>query len=158
MAFFDGSALEATRSFWAAAICWPLFFVLGLITGARETPGVWIIEFVGFVIGWAAFALASEAMAGLAGRAQQWPRFIAAWNWTNIPQYAALVVLSAPATVLPPGFGQALALVAVSYALWLEWFVTKQALGIAGPQAVLFVIMDVAIGLFVQGVVGRMNL
>jgi hypothetical protein len=158
MALFDGSALEATRSFWAAAICWPMFFILGLITGVRENPGVWLIEAVGFVAGWAAFALASEAMAGMAGKAKTWPRFIAAWNWANIPQYAALVVLSAPAAVLPAGFGQVLALVAVGYALWLEWFVTKESLGVNGPQAVMFVILDVAIGLFVQGIVGRMNL
>ena len=135
-----------------------MFFVLGLITGSRESAGIWLIEAVGFVAGWAAFALASEAMAGMAGRSKAWPRFIAAWNWANIPQYAVLVLLSAPAMVLPPGFGQVLSLVAVGYALWLEWFVTKEALGIPGPSAVMFVLLDVAIGLFVQGIVGRMTL
>lgn len=158
MACFDGSTLEAMRSFWAAAICWPMFFVLGLITSSHANPGTWLIEAVGFVAGWAAFALASEAMAGMAGRARAWPRFIAAWNWANIPQYAALVLLSAPGAVLPAGFGQMLALIAVGYALWLEWFVTKEALGIPGPSAVMFVLLDVAIGLFVQGIVGRITL
>lgn len=157
MALFDGSALETTRSFWAAAICWPLFFLLGLVAG-REAPGVWLAEAVGFVAGWAAFALASEVMAGMSGRAQAWPRFIAAWNWANIPQYAALLLLSAPASVLPAGFGTVLALVALGYALWLEWFVTRTALGIPGPSAVMFVLLDVAIGLFIQGIVGRLTL
>ena len=158
MASFDGSTLEAQRSFWAAAICWPMFFVLGLVAGARESPGTWMIEAVGFVVGWVAFALASHAMAGMAGKGREWPRFIAAWNWANIPQYAALVLLSAPAVVLPAGIGQMLALVAVGYALWLEWFVTKQALGLDGPRAAMFVVLDVVIGLFVQGIAGRMSM
>ena len=158
MYFFDGTPLETARSFWAGAICWPMFFVLGLMTGARDNPGVWLVEAVGFVAGWAAFALASEVMAGMAGKAAAWPRFIAAWNWSNIPQYAVLTLLSVPGTLLPTGFGQVLALLAVGYALWLEWFVTKEALGIPGPSAVMFVLLDVAIGLFVQGIVGRLAL
>ena len=97
-------------------------------------------------------------MAKLAGREAAWPRFMAAWNWSNIPQYAALVLLSAPGLLLPVGFAQVLALVAVGYAMWLEWFVTKHALGIPGASAVMFVLLDVAIGLFVQGIVGRMTM
>jgi len=155
---FDGSPTETMRSFWAGAICWPIFFALGLITGVNEGMGEWLVEAVGFVVGWVGFALASQMMAKLAGREAAWPRFIAAWNWATIPQYAALVLLSAPGMLLPVGFAQVLALVAVGYAMWLEWFVTKQALGIAGASAVMFVLLDVAIGLFVQGIVGRMTM
>lgn len=155
---FDGSPTETIRSFWAGAICWPMFFALGLITGVNEGLGEWLIEAIGFVVGWVGFALASQMMAKLAGREAAWSRFIAAWNWSNIPQYAALVLLSAPGMLLPVGFAQVLALVAVGYAMWLEWFVTKQALGIPGASAVMFVLLDVAIGLFVQGIVGRMTM
>lgn len=155
---FDGSPTETMRSFWAAAICWPMFFALGLITGVNEGMGEWLVEAVGFVVGWVGFALASQMMAKLAGREAAWPRFMAAWNWSNIPQYAALVLLSAPGLLLPVGFAQVLALVAVGYAMWLEWFVTKHALGIPGASAVMFVLLDVAIGLFVQGIVGRMTM
>ena len=158
MYFFDGSPTETMRSFWAGAICWPMFFALGLITGVNEGPGEWLVEAVGFVVGWVGFALASQMMAKLAGREAAWPKFIAAWNWSNIPQYAALVLLSAPGVLLPNGFGQVLALVAVGYALWLGWFVTKNALGIPGASAVMFVLLDVAIGLFVQGIVGRLTM
>lgn len=158
MAWFDGSALQATRSFWATLICWPMFFLLGLVAGPRESPDIWLAEAVGFIAGWVAFALASEAMAGMAGRGRAWLRFIAAWNWANIPQYATLLVLSTFGAVLPDGFAVLLSLVAVAYALWLEWFVTREALGIPGPSAVMFVLLDVAIGLFVQGIVGRLSL
>ncbi len=155
--FFDGSSPETARSFLAAAICWPLFFILGLLTGANEGPLEWLVEAVGYIVGWAGFALASQFMTKMAGREAAWPKFIAAWNWSNIPQYAALVLLSAPGVVLPSGIMQGLALIAVGYALWLEWFVTKNALGIPGPSAVMFVLLDVAIGLFVQGIVGRIT-
>ncbi len=36
---FDGSPTETMRSFWAGAICWPMFFALGLITGVNEGMG-----------------------------------------------------------------------------------------------------------------------
>ena len=158
MYFFDGSPTETMRSFWAAAICWPMFFILGLITGVGEGPGVWLVEAVGFVIGWCGFALASQYMAKMAGKEAKWTTFMAAWNWSNIPQYAALVLLSAPGVLLPTGVMQGLAIIAVGYALWLEWFVTREALGIPGASAVMFVLLDVAIGLFVQGIVVRLTM
>ena len=154
---FDGTPTETMRSFWAAAICYPMFVVLGLLTGHGGGTSAWLVEAVGFVIGWAGFALASQMMAGMAGRSAQWPKFIAAWNWANIAQYAALVVFSAPGALLPAPVVQLLALVAVGYALWLEWFVTREGLAMPGPAAVMFVLLDVSIGLFVQGVVARIN-
>jgi hypothetical protein len=54
---FDGSPTETMRSFWAAAICWPMFFALGLITGVNEGMGEWLVEAVGFVVGWVGFVV-----------------------------------------------------------------------------------------------------
>lgn len=154
---FDGTALEAGRSFWSMALCFPLFFVLGRLAGAGDSAHDWAIESLGFVIAWLAFALAAEAMAGMAGKSANFTRFIAAWNWTNLFQYAALLLGSLLGSALGAGMVQILSLVVIAYALWLEWFTTRVTLGVAGPAAAMFVLLDLAIGLFVQGVVLRVN-
>ncbi len=153
--FFEGTQLEAARSFWAMALCFPLFFVLGRLAGAGQSPHAWAIEALGFAIAWLGFALASQAMARMAGRSAEWQRFIAAWNWTTLFQYAALLLGSALGLVLGGGIAVLVSIAALSYALWLEWFTTRHALNVPGPTAVMFVLLDLVIGLFVQAVVMR---
>lgn len=155
---------SARHSFLAALICLPLFIVLRLIAwwvqGAPPS-GVAVAlagELVGYSLGWVGFALASKVLAEQAKRAEQWPRFIAVWNWTNIVQYLLLVVLLVPAVLgLPAWLGNALGLAAVGYAMWLEWFVTRTALGVHSATAVMFVLLDLALGLFIGGITGRIS-
>ena len=154
---FDGTALEAGRSFWAMALCFPLFFLLGRLAGAGDSLHDWTIESLGFVIAWLAFALAAEAMATMAGKSANFTRFIAAWNWTNLFQYLALFLGSLLGSAFGGGVVQILSLLVIAYALWLEWFTTRVTLGVAGVAAGMFVLLDLAIGLFVQGVVMRVN-
>ena len=155
---------SARHSFYAAAICLPLFVVLRLIAWwAQGAPpsGVAVAlagEVVGYSLGWVAFALASKLLADQAQRGGNWPQFIAAWNWTNIVQYLLLVVLLVPTAFgMPAWIGNALGLAAVGYAVWLEWFVTRTALGVQGGTAVMFVALDLILGLFIGGVTGRIS-
>lgn len=152
----------ARHSFTAALVCLPLFVVLRLIAWWMQAPppaGVPVAlagELVGYAMGWVAFALASRLLAEQAKRTEQWPQFIAAWNWTNIVQYLLLVVLLVPPALgLPAWVGNALGLAAVGYAMWLEWFVARTALGVPSMMAVMFVVLDLALGLFIGGVTGR---
>jgi hypothetical protein len=155
---------SARHSFLAAFICLPLFVVLRLIAwwvqGAPPS-GVAVAlagELVGYSLGWVGFALASKILAEQAKRGEQWPRFIAVWNWTNIVQYLLLVVLLVPAVLgLPAWIGNALGLAAVGYAMWLEWFVTRTVLGVHSATAVMFVLLDLALGLFIGGITGRIS-
>ena len=48
-------------------------------------------------------------------------------------------------------------LMALGYVLWLEWFVTRAALGVPGLQAAGFVVIDVALSLFIAGLVSRLS-
>jgi hypothetical protein len=90
------------------------------------------------------------------GRGPLWPLFIAAWNWTNLVQYAALLLATLLTQILPASLGGMLTLVAFGYSLWMEWFVAKSALRITGIRAGFFVLMDMAIGLFIASVVTRL--
>jgi hypothetical protein len=157
--------LEGARhSFLAAAICLPVLLALRIFAWATQGAppnGVMTAlagELVGYTLGWVAFALASRLLAQQAGRGGDWPRFIAAWNWSNLVQYALLIVLLVPSLLGLPGWiGNALGLAAVGYAIWLEWFVTRVALNIPGLTAAMFVILDLAMGLFIGGVTARIS-
>lgn len=155
---------SARHSFLAAAICLPLFVVLRLIGwSVQGAPPAGVVlslagELVGYSLGWVGFALASKLLAEQAKRSGNWPQFIAAWNWSNIVQYLLLVVLLVPTVLgLPVWVANAMGLAAVGYAVWLEWFVTRTALGVQSMTAVMFVVLDLALGLFIGGVTGRIS-
>jgi hypothetical protein len=115
-------------------------------------------ELIGYAAAWAGFALASLPLAELQGRKAEWPRFIAAWNWANVVQYMVLIALTVPAAFgLPDAIAQGLGLAALGYALWLEWFVARSALRLAGGAAVAFVVLDLLLGIFIGGLVGRLS-
>ncbi|SHJ65309.1 hypothetical protein SAMN02745194_03065 [Roseomonas rosea] len=147
----------AARSFWAGVFCLlPFLLVRALGTGAFLS-GTLPIELIGYVLGWVVFPLASLSLAEASGRGPLWPLFVAAWNWTNLVQYGALLAATLLGGLLPPGFGGSLILAAFGYALWMEWFVAKSALRISGIRAALFVLLDMAIGLFIASVVTRLS-
>ncbi len=151
----------ARRSFWALLFCLPAFLCLHLLdqraaggTAGGSARGL-AADLLGFVIGWLGFALASYQVAGALGRRAMWPRFITLWNWCNVVQYLMLVAAALPGLLgLPDVVGQTAWLVALGWALWLEWFMTGLALAIPAPMAATLVILDVAIGLIVAGVTG----
>lgn len=164
LALVETSAAGALRSFWAAAICLPAFLAVRLLAWAQTggpAGGVGrglTAELLGYIGAWAGFALASQPLAAAAGRAAEWPRFVAAWNWTNVVQYAALLALTVPASLGIPGWlASGLGLAALGYALWLEWFVTKAALRVPGGRAAGFVALDVVLGVFIAGLVARLS-
>lgn len=141
----------ATRSFWAGAICLlPFLLIRGLGDGAE---GALPVELIGYTLGWVVFPLASLALADASGRGPLWPLFIAAWNWTNLAQYAALLAASLLARFMPAGTEGLPTLAAFGYALWMEWFVARAALRVSGVRAGFFVLLDMAIGLTIANIV-----
>ncbi len=162
LALLPSTMEGAASSFRAALVCLPAFLALRLLAwsdGAAPPAGIavaLVAEVLGFAISWAGFALASLAVATQAGRAPAWPRFIAAWNWTNLVQYLLLVALAVPPLLgLPQGVSTVLGLAALGYALWLEWFVTRSALALPGATAAMVVALDLAIGLVASGFTTR---
>ncbi|MDB5415958.1 MAG: hypothetical protein JWR10_4293 [Rubritepida sp.] len=154
----------ARHSFLAALICLPVLLGLRIVVWAVQGAppnGVAVSlagELVSYTVGWVAFALGSKLLAERAQRGANWPQFITAWNWSNLVQYALLLVLLLPTALGLPGWiGNALGLAAVGYAMWLEWFVTRVALGVPGATAVMFVVLDLALGLFIGGVTARIS-
>ena len=160
----EDTAQGVRRSFWAAAICLPAFLALRLMAwsaGAPPARGVafgLVAELVGYVFAWVGFALASLPMAQAAGRGKEWAHFLAAWNWGNVVQYLVLLALTVPAMLgLPTTLAYGLGLAAFGYALWLEWFIAKEALKVAGGRALIFVLLDLLMGVFIGGFVAKLT-
>jgi hypothetical protein len=150
----------AGYSFWAAAFCLPAFIALRALEwldgGVPEAPmhGV-ALDLFGYAVGWAGFALLSRSIAGWLGRGRLWPRFVTVWNWCNVLQYVVLVIATVPPALgLPDLVGETVWLVAMGWALWLEWFATRAALEISGRYAAGLVFLDVALGALVAVITG----
>jgi hypothetical protein len=152
---------EARGSFLAAAICLPIFLLLRAMTGGgaaavagADPARVLAAELIAFACSWAGFALASIPLAEAMGRRALWPRFIAAWNWSNLVQYLVVTALTLPVLAGAPRFlADGLGLAGLAYAVWLQWFATRAALRVTGLQAAGFVILDIGIAVFLSGLV-----
>lgn len=155
-------AAGARRSFWAMAISLPGFLCLRLIDWTSQRPDhpghALALDLLSYAVGWMGFAVASHHLARMLGRAPLWPRFIAAWNWCNVVQYLLLVAAALPGLAGAPAMvDQVAGLVALGWALWLEWFAAKLTLRLSGLAAAGLVVMDVAIGVMLAGVVGALG-
>jgi hypothetical protein len=156
----EDSPEGAWRSFAAALICLPALLAIRLFAwgsiGVPESGALraLVAEVTAYAIAWVGFALISLPLAQSWGRGGAWLRFIAAWNWTNVVQYALMLALVVPGALgLPMAIVQLLTLGGLAYALWLEWFVARHALGVDGAKAAALVGIDLALGLFLAGMI-----
>ncbi len=164
MLVFAPTAQEALQSFRAALLCLPVFLLLRTL-GAAEAPvpidpwRAFAADLIAYVCSWAGFALASLPLAEAMGKRAQWPRLIAAWNWSNVVQYGVLGLFTLPMLLGGSGFLiDALGLAGLGYAVWLQWFAARAALGVNGLRAAAFVLLDFAIAIFLSGLVLRLSL
>lgn len=158
---FHATLGDARTSFLAALICLPIFLLLRI----GGTPGgeaidptrAMVGDLIAYVCSWAGFAVASLPIAEAMGRRALWPRFIAAWNWMNLVQYAVLGILSLPSFLGLPGMvADTLGLIGLFYAIWMQWFATRLSLSVSGAQAAAFVGLDLALSLFLSGLALQM--
>ena len=140
---------RARQSFTALLLCLPVF--LAVQVWARNTQDLGLLrEFSGFLLGWLGYAVLSHRLAGEMGRAALWPRFIALWNWCNLVQYLLLGAALVPQLLgAPTLLAQTAWLVAMGWAIWLQWTATRLGLGLSGGRAALMVVVDMALGVVV---------
>ena len=99
LAEFDGSMSGGLRSFWAAAIVLPLSIVAGAIPlpqigDAAELPRNLAIDTIGVAVGWAALLVLIYALLRWYGRGERFWLFVCTYNWTQIPQAIASVLIA----------------------------------------------------------------
>ena len=148
-----GDRETIVRSFWAIALCLPTVVgqVLlswadtGIPAGAAHLIGR---ELIVFVLGWLVYVEITHRLAPMIGRAERWGRFIAVWNWCNVIEGVLVLLGGIPGSLgAPPIIDQAFALITIGWALWLEWYATRVALGVAPLTAAALVLLDQSIGI-----------
>ena len=159
LAAFENTLPVAAYSFRAAAICLPIFMFFKDQTSTPDDVVLTLfVDLLLFAASWAGFALASLYLARALGVAEAWPRFIAAWNWSAVVQYLALAVLSLPGLLLGRGGLLDLGgLLALFFAVWMEWFVARHALRLSPLGAAGFVGLDLGIAVFLGGFAARIT-
>jgi hypothetical protein len=149
----QGDRDTIVHSFWSIALCVPAVICRLLMSWAvsglpKDAGHAAAREVIVFVLGWLVFVEATHRLAPIIGRTDQWGRFIALWNWCNVVEGALVIVGAIPGTLgVPAIVDQVFELIAVGWALWLEWYATRLALGVAPLTAALLVVLDQSIGI-----------
>lgn len=153
-----------TRSFVSAFLCVPLFVALRALAWEEVVPEPALLRALSldlllFAIGWAGFLIVSQRVAAFLGRAARWPRYVAAWNWTNAAQYVLLLAAALLGdTGAPEWLVQLAHLVVFGWALWIEYFTARSALDLGPPEAAMLVGIDVGIGIVLALIAASLNL
>jgi hypothetical protein len=153
-----GDRTTITRSFWSIALCLPS--VVGRLLVSWVDTGIpsdaWHLagrEVIVFVLGWLVFVEVTHWLAPMLGRADRWGRFIAVWNWCNVIEGVLVVVGAIPGSLGAPAIiDQACELTTIGWALWLEWYAIRLALGVGALTAVGLVLLDQSIGIMLASV------
>lgn len=149
LAHFDDSVERFWRSFWAAAICAPMY-VITILAIEREKPvDDWTYTILAtaaiYAIGWTLWPLVMVYLADWVQRGHHYVRYVQAYNWAQVvgATVQAVVVL------LSVGMGSKgqEALLALTWLMILlyEWYVTRAALEVSGLQAVGVVAFNVVV-------------
>jgi hypothetical protein len=144
-------------SFWALAVASPTIVCLRLITWVEssvppDASHVLALDMVSYVVGWLGFLVLSFYVAGWFGAAPRWPRYVVAWNWCNVVENLLLLVGCVPGLLhAPPAIDAASQIITTGWALWIEWYATRLALGTGAFAAAALVILDQVVGLLLAG-------
>lgn len=142
------------HSFRAAVLCYPLYLILlsfpiqvGDTVVEVDVGRYFAVETIHFVISWVAFPLLMLPLVDRLGRSQRYFGFMVAYNWCQVPQTLvfAFVALLGGAGVLS-AYGVLTAdLVVGLAALVYEWYISRVALAVSGPKAVLVILADLVL-------------
>jgi hypothetical protein len=153
---FTNDIAVTRRSFVTAIIALPIFVMFHVLDWAAgvspvDPPHLMVLDLLTFPISWAGFALISIPLVKMLGAEPQWPRYITAWNWSNLAQYVLLFITSVPVVLHAPAIAsETCALVGYGWALWLEWYVTRLVLNLSPTAAALLVAVDVGFSAIVS--------
>jgi hypothetical protein len=155
MDHFGDDAGALLRSFFAAMLVFPLLLLRSFAAGA---PGAteaaagggpqlsFLAVLLLYVVSWLIWPVAADIVVRALGRSdRQYFRYIAAYNWSQVPVAALLLV----ATTIAPQFG----FVALGLSLLYLALLAQSALAITLPGAVGLVVLDFGLNLVLQLVV-----
>jgi len=152
MQWFDNSPGGVWRSFWGPALVLPGVLALQAMDGtfANDIGFTLVIQVISFVIGCTAFPLAVARISDEIGCAENFPRYLVAYNWSAVIQISALVPVSLLAWLMPGTPMALLSLIVTVGLLFYQAYIARVALGVTYLAAGLLVLLDLLIGTLVQ--------
>ncbi len=162
MARFDLTVDGFFKSFTAIVLAAPGYLVLVLLRLEREPVALapllfFLLETLGYVLGWLAFPVAAGVVLYLLRQGSRFVPLVVAANWAAVLQVAFLAAAHLVALALPLELAAPLTTVAVLSALFYQWLVVKTALEAPGGIAVGFVLLDIVVSLMVSGATDRLE-
>jgi hypothetical protein len=153
LAYFDPSEAGFWHSFRAGMLGYPFYLILlafPIEIGPVPDLDPWTViavETIHYVISWVAFPLLMLPLVDWLRRGDRYFGFMVAYNWCQLPQMAlfAVVALVGGAGLLSP-MGVLIAdLIVGIAALVYEWYISRVALAVSRPKAVLVIVVDVVL-------------
>ena len=138
-------------SFWAMPLCLPAILAMKLI----GWHGVWPAHaplllgrhLLLFAIGWLLFVWVSHYLAHTIDKDAQWPRFIVVWSFCNVIENSLAALGAIPGAFGAPAMlDEAFQLVAIGWAVWLEWYGIRLSLEVGPLTALVLLAVDTIIG------------
>ena len=133
--YFDNTMSACLRSFWLIAVIAPLqvavlMLVYANVSYAADDLEVVLVEALHYVVDWLLFPVIFYEIARLRGWLDNYPRYIAALNWMNLPGMVIVLAVLVVAQALPPAVSDVLQFgLNVLILYWLT-ATTRLALGV----------------------------
>jgi hypothetical protein len=157
--FFNDSTEGFWRSFFAAVLVLPFYFVLLVVRHATTMEHMaafrfYAVEMIAYVIAWVAFPLVMASLVRVFHRDRFYVRFIVAYNWAAVLQngvYLPIAILTAAGLLSDP-LANTLGLLAIAVIVVYVWFVTRVALEIEAGKAAGIVGLDFLLSILINAV------
>lgn len=162
MAYFDLTPAGFWRSFWAAALVAPFFFLLLLLRHMEaDSAGAFVhdmsIELLAYAIAWLAFPVVMASLSRRLDCQQRYLPYIVAYNWCGAVQnavYLPIAILGFTGA-LSAALANAMALAAILWVLAFSFFVARTVLGVSGTTAFGIVALDLVMGMVIDAMTNR---
>lgn len=158
--YFDNTLEACVRSFQVMILVAPLHITLMLmrysnVTSTADDIEIVLVEALRYVVDWLLFPVLFYEIARRRNWLGQFPRYISALNWVNLPAMIVAVIGVVLATLLPSILGE---LVRIGLqGLFFYWFLvtTRITLGASWPIASLLLVVNWVPSLFLSLIVDR---
>ncbi len=157
--YFENSFAACLRSFRVMLLAAPLYafyllFHYSEVAAQADEVEIIFVEALHYVVDWLLFPVIFYEIARHRGWLEQYPRYIAALNWINLPEIALMLLAKLVMLVLPQvGAFLEFAL----QALFFYWFLTvsRMSLAIGWLFAILLLVVYFVPSLFLSLIVDR---
>jgi hypothetical protein len=141
---FDNTMAACLRSFRLMVLVAPLQAVALLlsysdarVSYAADDTELVVVEALHYVVDWLVFPVIFYEIARLRGWLANYPRYIGALNWMNLPGMIIAVIVLALASVMPTAVADVMELGLVAFSLYWIVVTTRMTLGVSWPVSLL---------------------